>query len=110
VARAAAADVLTKLKAATRPAAGGGKSFRYRTPGARMGVRGEEVRAADVHGQGRAPWLQASQACQELPGRLDAIAAAACVRLGSDPHRPGVIDAIAVRLLFESVRLTDSIG
>jgi DNA-binding transcriptional ArsR family regulator len=55
-------------------------------------------------------WQEASDACQELLERLQEIAAAACERLGDDPHRPGVMDASAVLLLFESVRLTDSTG
>jgi DNA-binding transcriptional ArsR family regulator len=55
-------------------------------------------------------WQEASDACQELLGRLNEIAAAARERLDDDPHRPGVIDASTVLLLFESVRLTDSTG
>jgi hypothetical protein len=55
-------------------------------------------------------WQEASDACQQLLGRLHDIAAAACERLDADPHRPGVLDASAVLLLFESVRLTDSTG
>lgn len=55
-------------------------------------------------------WQEASDACQELLGRLGEIAAAACERLDADPHRAGVMDASAVLLLFESVRLTDSTG
>jgi DNA-binding transcriptional ArsR family regulator len=55
-------------------------------------------------------WQEASLACQELLARLKEIAAAACERIDGDPHRPGVLDASAVLLLFESVRLTDSTG
>jgi DNA-binding transcriptional ArsR family regulator len=55
-------------------------------------------------------WLQASEACRDLLKRLDAIAAAASARLDGDSHRPGVFEASAVLLLFESVRLTDSTG
>ena len=55
-------------------------------------------------------WQEASDACQQLLGQLNDIAAAAHERLDGDPHRPGVLDASAVVLLFESVRLTDSTG
>jgi DNA-binding transcriptional ArsR family regulator len=55
-------------------------------------------------------WQEASEACLEVRGRLDDIAAAAAERLERDPHRAGVMDASAVLLLFESVRLTDSTG
>jgi hypothetical protein len=55
-------------------------------------------------------WQEASVTCQDLLGRLGEIAAAAWERLEADPHRPGVIDASAVLLLFESLPLTDSSG
>jgi DNA-binding transcriptional ArsR family regulator len=55
-------------------------------------------------------WQEASDACRQLLGALQDIAAAACERLDGDPHRTGLLDASAVLLLFESVRLTDSTG
>jgi hypothetical protein len=55
-------------------------------------------------------WQEPSDACQQLLGVLQDIAAAACERLDGDPHRTGLLDAGAVLLLFESVRLTDSTG
>jgi len=55
-------------------------------------------------------WEQASQACRKLRERLSTISAEARERLAGDPHAAGVLDASAVLLLFETVRLTDSTG